>query len=100
MADEAKAQPDTRTCTCHPGDARPVPCAKQYALRQCQAVAVLRAIAAIPTVGSAWTRADGDSVEVRGFAIKDAKAYLPASIIDWARSAVALYDASIPPVSN
>lgn len=28
-----------RPCTCHPGDNPPVPCAKQYALTECKAVA-------------------------------------------------------------
>ena len=27
---------DPRTCTCHPGDNPPVPCARQYALDACR----------------------------------------------------------------
>ena len=27
---------DSRTCTCHPDDNPPVPCAKQYALTECK----------------------------------------------------------------
>lgn len=69
------------------------PCAKRYAARECQTVAVLRAIASIPTVGSAVVRADNDEIKVSGFAIEGGHTYLPSSIIDWARSAVVLYDA-------
>lgn len=89
-----------RKCTCHPDDPRPKPCAERYALRECQTVAVLRAIAAIPTVGSAGTRADNDEIEVRGFAIEGARTYLPASIIDWARSALVIYDAAVSSTPN
>lgn len=30
------AQPDSRTCTCHPDDNPPVPCPKKYALSECR----------------------------------------------------------------
>ena len=61
------------------------------------AIFVLRIVAAIPTVGSAFERSDdGDSVEVRGFSIEGARHFIPATIIDKARSAVVLLDASGP----
>lgn len=34
--------PVARSCTCHPDDSPPVPCAKQYALTACRAVALPR----------------------------------------------------------
>lgn len=59
------------------------------------AIFVLRTIAAIPTVGSAFERSDdGESVEVRGLCIEGARHFITATIIDRARSAVVLLDAT------
>ena len=40
MCDEPERQPvsEPRSCTCHPDDNPPVPCAQQYALNECRAV--------------------------------------------------------------
>jgi hypothetical protein len=35
----ALAEPEPRPCTCHPGDSPPQPCAQQYALTECKALA-------------------------------------------------------------
>lgn len=34
---QPQAEPDSRTCTCHPDDSPPIPCAKKYALSECRA---------------------------------------------------------------
>lgn len=36
----AEAQPDTRSCTCHPDDDRPRPCPRKYAIHHCWRSAV------------------------------------------------------------
>jgi hypothetical protein len=55
---------------------------------------VLRTIAAIKTVGSAFDRADGEELKLSAFCLENAHCYIPASIIDKARSAVVLLDAT------
>jgi len=39
------ARTKARPCTCHPGDGPPTPCAKQYALSECKAVAAAKTTA-------------------------------------------------------
>lgn len=33
--------PDRRSCTCHPSDQRPIPCARKFALTECRQAAGL-----------------------------------------------------------
>jgi hypothetical protein len=40
---ESATAEDTRTCTCHPDDKPPVPCPRQFALRDCRRAALLTA---------------------------------------------------------
>lgn len=41
MSDQpVEAKEDTRTCTCHPDDDRPVPCPRKFAIHHCWRAAV------------------------------------------------------------
>lgn len=61
------------------------------------AIFVLRTIAAIQTLdGDTSTRADGEELKLSGFCLDGGHWFIPASVIDKARSAVALLDASGP----
>jgi hypothetical protein len=42
MDEQTEAVADTRPCTCHPADNPPVPCPRQFAVKDCRRVAVLR----------------------------------------------------------
>lgn len=42
LPEGGKPSPDARDCTCHPDDNPPKPCAQQFALTECRAVAVSR----------------------------------------------------------
>lgn len=43
MLDQADANTDTRTCTCHPDDNPPSPCPRKFALTECRVAALVAA---------------------------------------------------------
>ena len=56
-ADEGK-NTDARTCTCHPDDNPPVPCARQYAYHECVAAERLWALRDMVDAFEGYVRSD------------------------------------------
>lgn len=52
--DGPAANPDPRSCTCHPDDNPPVPCQRKFALSECRAALRFQQLCSIASIEVDW----------------------------------------------